>query len=326
MAYQLEKENKLEEIQLRDHYCQNIINLINEGQPVMHLDADAMTGVGIICYRDDYPDHLIECGISEANMMSVASGMSQVGRIPFTHSLASFASRRLYDQLYISGAYANSNVKVVSTDSGVTAGYNGGTHAPIEDIALMRVIPGMTVVEPTDSAMLKDLMDRAVDQYGMFYFRLTRRQAVKIYQDGSEFPIGGSAVVRQGKDITIFTSGFLVAEVLRLSDTLEKEGISAKVVDLYSLKPIDQETIIQSAVETGAVVTVENHNIIGGLGDAVASILAENALVPLKKVGIRDSFLFSAAPQWLMDNYGLSDENILSAVRSCIQRKEEDKQ
>jgi len=321
MTYTLTKKNVLEEKQLRDHYCETIIEMIKNGLPVMHLDADAMTGIGIFSYRDEYPDQIIECGVSEANMMSVASGMSQVGRIPFTHSLASFASRRLYDQLYISGAYAKSNVKIVSTDSGIAAGYNGGTHAPIEDIALMRVIPGMTVVEPTDSVMLKDLMYRAVDTYGMFYFRLTRKQAIKIYEEGSEFPIGGSAIVRTGDDATIFTSGLMVAEVLRLARFLENEGIFIRVVDLYSLKPIDISTVIKCAKDTRAIVTVENHNKIGGIGDAVASILGENFPVPLKKVGIEDSFLFSASSDWLKDNYGLSDENVLNAVRETIKRK-----
>lgn len=321
ITYTLAKENIVEDKQLRDHYCEMIIEMIEEGLPVMHLDADAMTGIGIFPYRDNYPENIIECGISEANMMSVACGMSQVGRIPFTHSLASFASRRLYDQIYISGAYAKSNVKIISTDSGVTAGYNGGTHAPIEDIALMRAIPGMTVVEPTDSVMLKDLMRRAVDTYGMFYFRLTRKEAVKIYEEGSTFPIGGSAMVRDGKDITIFTSGFLVAEVLRLSDILVRQGIFARVVDLYSIKPLDQVSILQHARETGAVVTVENHNKIAGIGSAVASILGENAPLPIKKVGIEDSFLFSASPGWLKDNYGLSDEMILNAVHETVARK-----
>jgi transketolase len=323
MGYQLAKENVVEDKALKDHYCETVIGMIDSGLPVMHLDADAMTGVGMISYRDDYPDNLIECGVSEANMMSVAAGMSQVGRIPFAHSLASFASRRLYDQLYISGAYAKSNVKVVSTDSGIAAGYNGGTHAPIEDIAIMRAIPGMTVVEPTDSVMLKDLLKRAVDQYGIFYIRLTRKNAVKIYEEGSQFPIGGSAVVRNGSDVTIFTSGLMVAEVLRLAGLLEQDGISAMIVDLYSLKPLDEKNIIRTAKETGTVVTVENHNKIGGIGDAVSGILGENFPVPVKKVGVEDSFLYSAAPRWLMDNYGLSDEKILSAVKSVLQIKKE---
>jgi transketolase len=326
MGYQLAKDNVVEEKLLKDVYCESIIEMIDQGLPVMHLDADAMSGIGMISYRDDFPNNLIECGVSEANMMSVAAGMSQVGRIPFTHSLASFASRRLYDQLYISGAYARSNVKVVSTDSAITAGYNGGTHAPIEDIALMRAIPGMTVVEPTDSVMLRDLLQRAVDQFGMFYIRLTRKAPVKIYEDGSEFPIGGSTVIREGKDITIFTSGFLVAEILRLAEDLEAEGISSKVIDLYCLKPLDRKAIIEAAKETGAVVTVENHNVIAGIGDAVAAILIENYPVPMKKVGIQDAFLFSASPRWLMDNYGLSDEDVFSAVRSTYQKKKEDVQ
>lgn len=320
-SYKISRHHELEKQELRDFYCKEMIRMIEAGLPVMHLDADAMTGIGIFDYRDNYPDNIIECGVSEANMMSVACGMSQVGRVPFTHSLASFASRRLYDQLYISGAYAKSNVKVVSTDSGIAAGYNGGTHAPIEDLALMRAIPGLTVVEPTDSVMLLDLMKTAVETYGMFYIRLRRKEAVKIYDEGSEFPIPGCCLVREGKDITVFTSGFLVALMLEIADDLEKENISIKLIDLYCLKPLDEKAIIEHSRDTGAVVTVENHNKIAGMGSAIAAVLGEHTPLPMKRVGIEDSFLFSASPEWLRNTYGLSNQTIIKAIKETIARK-----
>lgn len=321
MGFQIANNFNLDELEMRKVYCETFIKMVEDGLPVMHLDADCMTGIGILPYRNKYPNNIIACGVSEANMISVAAGMSREGKIPFAHSLASFASRRPYDQIYVSGAYAKCNIKIISTDSGINAGFNGGTHAPIEDIAIMRAIPGMTILEPTDSVMLRDLLYKAVSNYGMYYFRLTRRKLTKIYEEGSTFSIGGSATIREGEDITVFTSGFLVAELIRLAEMLLKEGISVRVVDIYCLKPIDTACIIKAAEETGAVVTVENHNIIGGLGSAIAEVLVQNKPIPMEMVGIQDRFLFSASPTWLMENYGLTNENIITSIRKTLSRK-----
>ena len=315
------RDHPLDEKEMRFVYCDTIISMFEEGLPVLHLDADCMTGIGLYPHRKKYPEQIIECGVSEANMIGVAAGFSMEGYIPFAHSLASFASRRPYDQIYISGAYAKANIRIISTDSGVATGYNGGTHGAIEDIAIMRAIPGMTILEPTDSVMLKDLLRTVVHQYGVFYIRLTRRKLPLIYKPGSKFPLGGSVTVRDGRDITLVSCGFLVSEMLRIANKLESEGISARVIDLYSIKPIDSVSILKAAWETGAIVTVENHNILGGIGSAVAELLVENTPVPMSRVGINDQFLFSASPEWLMEHYGLSDQDILTAVRKTILRK-----
>jgi len=321
MSIILSNDNSLEKTQMREAYSKTIMEIIEEGKPVIHMDADLMRAIGLLPYREKYPEHILECGIAEANMMGVAAGLSLEGFIPFAHTFAVFASRRACDQIFMSGAYARLNVKVVGSDPGVTAGLNGGTHQAFEDIAIMRAIPKMTIVEPSDTAMVKKTIRIALDTYGMFYLRMFRMNAVQIYEKDSEFIIGKAVKLREGSDVTIFACGVEVIEAVRAADSLKKEGISARVYDMFTIKPVDQQAILEAAAETGAIVTAENHNIIGGLGSAVAEVLIENHPVPMERIGISDTFGEVGQTDWLKEKFELTSRDIMKKVYKVIERK-----
>ena len=321
MSIILSNDNSLEKTQMREAYSKTIMEIIEEGKPVIHMDADLMRAIGLLPYREKYPEHILECGIAEANMMGVAAGLSLEGFIPFAHTFAVFASRRACDQIFMSGAYARLNVKVVGSDPGVTAGLNGGTHQAFEDIAIMRAIPKMTIVEPSDTAMVKKTIRIALDTYGMFYLRMFRMNAVQIYEKDSEFTIGKAVKLREGSDVTIFACGVEVIEAVRAADSLKKEGISARVYDMFTIKPVDQQAILEAAAETGAIVTAENHNIIGGLGSAVAEVLIENHPVPMERIGISDTFGEVGQTDWLKEKFELTSRDIMKKVYKVIERK-----
>lgn len=317
----LAKENGIEELEMRQVYAGTITDLIDAGEPVMALDADLMRAIGLLPYQKDYPDRIIDCGIAEANMMGIAAGLSLEGFVPFPHSFAVFSSRRSIDQVFMSGAYAKLNVKVVGSDPGICAGLNGGTHQAFEDVALMRSIPGMTIIEPTDSAMVRDLTIQAAKTYGMFYIRMNRLKVEKIYEEGSSFEIGKAVELRDGCHATIIAAGREVIEALHAADLLEQEGIRVRVLDMFTIKPIDQEAVIRAAKETGAIVTAENHNIIGGLGSAVAEVLAEHCPAPMERVGVQDEFGEVGPVSWLKERFGLTAEKIAEKVRTAVSRK-----
>ena len=321
MSIILSNDNSLEKTQMREAYSKTIMEIIEEGKPVIHMDADLMRAIGLLPYREKYPEHILECGIAEANMMGVAAGLSLEGFIPFAHTFAVFASRRACDQIFMSGAYARLNVKVVGSDPGVTAGLNGGTHQAFEDIAIMRAIPNMTIVEPSDTAMVKKTIRIALDTYGMFYLRMFRMNADQIYEKDSEFTIGKAVKLREGSDVTIFACGVEVIEAVRAADSLKKEGISARVYDMFTIKPVDQQAILEAAAETGAIVTAENHNIIGGLGSAVAEVLIENHPVPMERIGISDTFGEVGQTDWLKEKFELTSRDIMKKVYKVIERK-----
>jgi len=321
MSIILSNDNSLEKTQMREAYSKTIMEIIEEGKPVIHMDADLMRAIGLLPYREKYPEHILECGIAEANMMGVAAGLSLEGFIPFAHTFAVFASRRACDQIFMSGAYARLNVKVVGSDPGVTAGLNGGTHQAFEDIAIMRAIPNMTIVEPSDTAMVKKTIRIALDTYGMFYLRMFRMNADQIYEKDSEFTIGKAVKLREGSDVTIFACGVEVIEAVRAADSLKKEGISARVYDMFTIKPVDQQAILEAAAETGAIVTAENHNIIGGLGSAVAEVLIENHPVPMERIGVSDTFGEVGQTDWLKEKFELTSRDIMKKVYKVIERK-----
>ena len=255
-------------------------------------------------------------------MIGVAAGLSAAGMVPFAHSFGPFASRRCVDQIFISCAYAKLNVRIIGSDPGVTAAYNGGTHMPFEDMGIMRIMPGVTVLEPSDGVMLEDLITQLADIYGVQYLRFTRKPTVKIYEEGSHFEIGKAVTVRDGKDATIITCGILVAEAIKAAELLQAEGIHVRVVDMFTLKPIDAECILKCAAETGAIVTAENHQLKGGLATAVSEVLAENAVgVALEKVGIRDEFGEVGDQDYLMERFKLTAPHIAEAVRKAVAAK-----
>ena len=254
-------------------------------------------------------------------MMGVAAGLSAAGKIPFAHTFAPFATRRACDQIFVSGAYAKLNVKIVGSDPGITAALNGGTHMPFEDMGIMRGIPTMTVLEPVDTVMLRDLMRQIAGVYGMHYMRLVRKTTVRVFHDGATFDIGRAVLLREGTDVTIIASGFCVAEALKAAAALQEQGVSARVLNIFTWKPIDAQAIIAAAAQTGAVVTAENHNILNGLGSAVCEILCQNQPAPLEMVGVHDEFGEVGPVDYLADRFGLTAPYIVEAAKKAIARK-----
>ena len=321
MSIKLAEKIELDNTQMREVYSGHIVRMIEAGEPVMVLDADLMRPVGILPYRDKYPENIIDCGIAEANMIGVACGLSAEGFIPFTHSFATFASRRVMDQVFMSGAYAGQNVKMVGSDPGVCAALNGGTHMAFEDAAMMRAVPEMTIIEPTDTVMLDDLMPKIAHTRGMMYIRLCRMEVERIYAPGSSFEIGKAAQLRDGSDVTIIAAGREVVEALRAADMLKDRGVSARVLDMFTIKPIDAEAVEAAARETGAIVTAENHNIIGGLGSAVMEVTAGTMPVPVERIGAKDCFGVVGKTDYLMRRFELTAEHIVGAALRAIERK-----
>jgi len=284
---------------------------------VVYLDADLMNSMGTYKFWQDNPRQAINCGIAEANMIGIAGGLSAGGRKPYVHTFGPFASRRCYDQAFLSIAYAGNSARIFGTDPGVTAAFNGGTHMPFEDIALYRAVPGATVIEISDGAMLKSLMWQLKEHKGLTYIRTTRKGYPAVYSDDHPFQIGKGEVLRDGSDVTIIACGLMVGEAMQAASILAGEGIAARVIDMFTIKPIDQELVLKAAQETGKIVTAENHNIIGGLGDAVANALIEGGqFVPMKKVGVQDQFGSVGPQDYLQEHYGLTAAKIVEAARS----------
>ena len=315
------KNNVKEDIEMRNVYCQTLIELAKKNKQIVVLDADLMSSMGMIPFFKEFPERTFNCGVQEANMIGVAAGLSVTGKIPFAHTFGVFATRRCYDQIFLSGAYAKANVRMIGSDPGVTAAYNGGTHMPFEDLGIMRNIPEISVMIPTDSIMLKDIIKQLVELYGMFYIRLLRKNAIKIYKEGSTFKIGKAVKLKNGKDVTIIANGIMVAEALNAAYMLEERGISARVLDMFTLKPIDKEEIIKCAKETGAIVTAENHNIINGLGSAVAEVLVENIPTPMERIGVKDLFGEVGPVDYLKERFELTANDIVRKVEKVLKRK-----
>lgn len=311
----------LDKIAMRDCYCNTLMELAARDKRVVVLDADLMKSMGMMPFMKAYPERTFDVGVQEANMIGVSAGLSATGKIPFAHSFAPFASRRCFDQVFLSCGYAKLNVRIIGSDPGITAAYNGGTHMPFEDMGIMRNVPNITILEPTDATMLKSLVEQTLDLYGVFYIRLLRKNAIKIYEEGQSFEIGKAIVLREGSDVTIFAIGYMVNESLKAAEILESEGISAKVVNIFTLKPIDADMIIKCAKETGAIVTAENHNIINGLGSAVAEVLVENYPVPMERVGVRDLFGEVGSVDYLAKRFEMTPDDIAAKVRKVIERK-----
>lgn len=315
------KNRTTDELAMRDAYCKTLIGLAQKDQRITVLDADLMKSMGMIPFMKAFPERAFDVGVQEANMVGVAAGLSATGKIPFAHSFAPFASRRCFDQVFLSCGYAKLNVRIIGSDPGITAAFNGGTHMPFEDLGIMRNVPNITILEPVDAAMLKNLVEQTVDKYGVFYIRLLRKNSVKIYEEGSTFEIGKGVTLKEGKEVTIIATGIMVNEALKAAEALENEGISSKVVNIFTLKPIDKELIIKCAVETGAIVTAENHNILNGLGSAVAEVLSENIPTPLERVGVKDMFGEVGPQDYLAKRFELTSEDIVKKVKTVIARK-----
>jgi len=315
----LEKSPRL----MRDVYCETLAELAFENENIVVLDADLVSSSGMKPFFSRFPDRAIQCGVAEANMIGIAAGLSAMGKIPFAHSFGCFASRRVCDQIMISAAYARQNVRIVGTDPGITAAYNGGTHMPFEDMGVLRSIPGITLIELTDTVMLKDILTQLTELRGVFYLRMARKNTMAVYQEGSSFEIGRGNMLRDGDDVTIIASGIMINEAFKAADILQTEGISARIVDMFTWKPIDPEIIEYCARATGALVTAENHNVIGGLGSAVAESVAQTFPVPIEMVGIKDRFGQVGTEDFLREEYNLTASDIVIAAKRAKSRGEQ---
>ncbi len=319
--YKVMNEILPENAEMRAAFAATMDELAANDTSVVYFDCDVINSIGMSNFAKKYPDRCVDCGIQEANMICVASGASALDLKPFTHTFGPFAARRVIDQVYISAAYAKLNIRMVGSDAGVTASYNGGTHMPIEDMGLLRTIPEVTLLEPTDSVMLADIMRQTKDMYGVFYIRITRKVTDKIFEDGSTFEIGKAVSLREGTDITLITSGYSTSDTLKAADLLAKEGISASVLNMFTWKPIDRTAITQAAETTKAIVTIENHNIVNGLGSAVSEVLCETCPVPMERLGVPDVFGEVGSIDYLKNTFGMNVEHIVAAAKRVIARK-----
>ena len=254
-------------------------------------------------------------------MIGVACGLASVGFKPIVHTFGPFASRRCYDQAFLSGGYAKNDITIIGTDPGVTAALNGGTHMPFEDVALYRALPGATVIDVTDPTMLISVLRQCVNRPGVKYIRVGRKQYARVYEDGSELPIGKAVTLREGGDVAIFAAGIMVHEALQAAKTLEQQGIQASVLDMFSIKPLDEEAVVEYARKTGAVVVAENHSRNGGLYDAVTQVLAERCPTPACCVAVEDEFGEVGPQSYLQKRFGLTAEHIVRQVLAVLGRK-----
>lgn len=323
MAYKVEEQYPMDTVEMRTAYCEALEACMRTDPRVVVLDADLMTPLGITGLWHAYPERVYNCGIQEADMVGIAAGMAKEGLRPFAHSFGVFTSRRACDQIYISCAYAGNPVCLIGSDPGVASALNGGTHAPNEDVAILRACPTMTIVEPSDSCMVRALVPQLVEREGPSYLRLFRRWRPRLYRPEDTFEIGKAKCLRQGKDATILAAGIEVYEALKAAEMLEQEGLDVQVLDLFTIKPLDAQAVVQAARDTGAIVTAENHNVLGGLGSAVAEVLAERLPTPMERIGIQDAFGQVGPIEWLMEQYGLDAEHIADAVRKVVARKKE---
>ncbi|MBE5847107.1 MAG: transketolase family protein [Lachnospiraceae bacterium] len=299
---------------------ETIADILKNDSDAVYLDADLMNCVSTGKLPAE-TDRAIDCGIAEANMIGVAAGLAASGFKPIVHTFGPFASRRVFDQVFLSAGYAKNDIAVIGTDPGVTAAYNGGTHMPFEDVGLYRTLPGAVIVDITDSVMCEDILRQFKDMKGVKYMRVGRKAAHKMYEPGTHFEIGKGNVLREGKDVTIIASGIMVGEAMLAAETLAKEGVEATVIDMFTIKPLDEKLVIEYAKKTGAVVTAENHNKFGGLTSAVAECLSMNCPTPLDYVAVEDEFGEVGPQDYLQKRFGLTADHIVEKVKAVVKRK-----
>ena len=289
---------------------------------IVVMDADLSKSTKTDTFKKEFPDRFINCGIAEANMVSTAAGLATCGKTVFASTFAMFAAGRAFEQIRNAVCYPNLNVKIGATHAGISVGEDGATHQPIEDIALMRSIPNMVVISPADAVESIAAVEAAIKHNGPVYLRFGRL-AVPVINDEAtyKFEIGKGVQLKDGTDVTIIANGLMVPDALTAADMLAEEGINARVINIHTIKPIDEDIIVKAAKETGAIVTAEEHNIIGGLGSAVAEVLSEKYPAPLVRVGINDKFGKSGKPAQLLKEYGLTPENIAAKAKEAMAKK-----
>ena len=305
----------------REGYARALIELGQQHDDVFVLDADCAKSNYTNRFRDEFPDRFFNMGIAECDIVGTAAGMAALGKVPFANAYANFLTGRGYDQVRISVAYSGRNVKIVGHNAGTSAAHEGATHLPLEDIGLMRAIPDMTVIVPADSCEMEKAVRAAYEYEGPVYLRVGKLKVPDVTTADTPFEVGKAIRFREGSDVTLISTGNMLFETLKAAEILAEKGVSAEVLHMHTVKPIDSEAIAESARKTGAVVTVEEHSILNGLGSAVAETLCEKYPVPLRRVGTKDVFGLSGTMDELMDYFGLRAEPIAATALEAIQAK-----
>ena len=301
--------------ELRDCVVETLQELMKDDDKITALEADLGGASGFTKIKKTNPERFIQCGIAEANMMGVAAGLSLTGFKPFTHTFAPFATRRVFDQLFLSGAYAGNTINVYGSDPGFSVASNGGTHTAWEDVALIREIPGAVICDPADDVQMEWIIKEFLKMEGIHYVRSNRKAVRNVYKKGSSFKIGQGNILKEGKDILIIAAGQLVSEALDCAEELEKEGYSVEVIDMFTIKPLDEKLLIKEAKGKSKIVTIENHSIYGGLGSAVSEVIAENGIsVPVKRIGVKEKFGQVGTAEFLQEEFGLTAKQIKEAI------------
>ncbi len=305
----------------RDAYGKALVALGAENLDIVVLDADLSKSTKTADFAKHYPERFFNMGIAEQNLMGTAAGLATAGKIPFASTFAIFATGRAFEQIRNSIAYPKLNVKIAATHAGITVGEDGGSHQAIEDIAIMRSVPNMTVLVPADGEETRQVIKAAAQYKGPVYIRMGRLDVPLLFGEDYQFEIGKANVLRDGSDVAIMANGIMVALAMEAAEELSLAGISVSVVNVASVKPLDVSTLVQVAQKTKAVVSAEEHNIIGGLGSAIAEVLAENAPTPMVRVGLKDTFGESGRPLELLEKYGLTKAALIKAVHEVLAKK-----
>src|SRR5450755_3996821 len=305
----------------REAFGKALVEAGRRNKNVVALDADLSKSTYTHFFAKEFPDRFIECGIAEANMMAIGAGLASAGKIPFAASFSCFAINKGFEQLRVAVAFPNVNLKVVGTHSGISIGEDGPSQMSVEDLGLACSLPGFTVLSPVDETSMIELVKLSAVHVGPVFIRAGRPKVAKIYEAGQQFKIGQSIELLEGSDVTLIATGLLVAESIRAAEALEAEGISARVIDFHTVKPLDREAIERAARETGAIVVSEEHLVDAGLGVRVAQVVAETSPAPMEFVGIQNTYAESATPDELLDKYGLRAVNVAAAARRAIARK-----
>ncbi|MEG2851898.1 MAG: transketolase family protein [Hydrogenoanaerobacterium sp.] len=307
----------------RESFGMAITELAEKNKNIVVLDADLAEATKTVIFKKKFPERFVDCGIAECNMIGIAAGMATCGKIPFAASFAMFAAGRAFEQIRNSVGYPKLNVKIVGSHAGISVGEDGATHQCCEDIALMRTIPGMVILNPADHYEMSAAVKAAAEHHGPVYIRLGRL-AVESFNDpdnGYKFELGKGITLHEGNDITVIATGLMVSEALKAVNALAEEKINVRLINIHTIKPLDKAIIVKAARETGKIITVEEHNIIGGLGDAVSSVLCEEYPVPVIKIGVNDCYGHSGPAADLLKEFGLCAENIINTVKTALKHK-----
>jgi transketolase len=305
----------------REAFGKALVEAGRQNKNVVALDADLSKSTYTHFFAKEFPDRFIECGIAEANMIAIGAGLASSGKIPFAASFSCFAINKGFEQLRVTAAFPNVNLKVVGTHSGISIGEDGPSQMSIEDLGLACSLPNFAVLSPADEVSMRALIFAAVDHVGPMFIRAGRPKAPIVHNADQKFEIGGSVQLVDGKDLTIIAHGLLVAEAIRAQEALEVEGISCRVIDMYSIKPLDRQAIERASAETGAIVVAEEHLVATGLGVRVAQVVSESKPCPMEYVGIQDTYAESGTPEELMDKYGLVARGVIAACKRLLARK-----